>query len=218
MPKNSLVIAFDCIAFEHEPWELCLQGLTKDDESKYGDVQWNRGINYSSSMTNNNLKWECIERMHKVEEDIKRNGCCKGPSDTLKTEINYWLRNVKKNQLKAQSYNRLETTIRTIINPWGAVNKKAYLVRPQELQEFINGMNDGDHSHSTIKKVFDCLNEFYRYLSRRDHFNNPMETVVCVSKNNVVKERKEVEYLDSEDIRKFKAQAVATWESTGKQR
>ena len=161
---------------------------------------------------------ECIERMHKVEEDIKRNGCHKGPSDTLKTELNYWLKNVKKNQVKTQSYNRLETTIRTIINPWVAVNKKAYLVKPQELQEFINGMNDGNHSHSTIKKVFDCLNEFYRYLSRRDHFSNPMETVVCVSQNNVIKERKEIEYFDSEDIRKFKAQAVATWESSGKQR
>lgn len=26
------------------PWDLCLQGLTNDDESKYGDVQWNWGF------------------------------------------------------------------------------------------------------------------------------------------------------------------------------
>lgn len=72
MPKNSLVIAFDCIAFEHEPWELCLQGLTKDDESKYGDVQWNWELNYSSLMTNNNLKWESDADWNTGLEQIKR--------------------------------------------------------------------------------------------------------------------------------------------------
>ena len=160
----------------------------------------------------------CIERMHKVEEDIKRTGCHKGPSDTLKTELNYWLMNVKKNQVKTQSYNRLETTIRTIINPWGTVNKKAFLVRPQELQEFINGMNDGDHSHSTIKKVFDCLNDFFRYISLRDGTANPMLTVCSISKHNVQKKEKKAHYLDKENIEKFKSEAVRTWSSTGKPR
>ena len=72
MPKDSQVIAFNFIKFKEAPWDLCLQGLTNDDESKYGDVQWNWGLSYSSSMTNNNLKWESDADWNAGLEQIKR--------------------------------------------------------------------------------------------------------------------------------------------------
>ena len=50
---------------------------------------------------------ECIERMHKVEEDIKRNGCHKGPSDTLKTELNYWLTLLYNNGVDLHSISKI---------------------------------------------------------------------------------------------------------------
>ena len=72
MPKDSQVIAFHFIKFTEVPCDLCLQGLTNDDESKYGDVQWNWGLSYSSSMTNNNLKWESDADWNAGLEQIKR--------------------------------------------------------------------------------------------------------------------------------------------------
>ena len=72
MPKDSQAIAFNFIKFKDAPWDLCLQGLTNDDESKYGDVQWNWGLSYSSSMTNNNLKWESDADWNTGLEQIKR--------------------------------------------------------------------------------------------------------------------------------------------------
>ena len=72
MPKDSQAIAFNFIKFKDAPWDLCLQGLTNDDESKYGDVKWNWGLSYSSSMTNNNLKWESDADWNTGLEQIKR--------------------------------------------------------------------------------------------------------------------------------------------------
>ena len=161
---------------------------------------------------------KCIKRMRDVEEDLKTRSKPDKTQVNLKGEIYYWLENVKKNQLKTQSYNRIESIARNNIIPWKLADKRVSLITSKELQRFINELNDGDHSYSSIKKVFDCLNEFYRFVSTRDHIDNPMETVVCVSKENVIKETKEVEYLDSEDIKKFKDQALKTWDSSGKQR
>ena len=160
----------------------------------------------------------CIDRMREVEEDLKTKEAHNDCSDTLKNELYYWLESVKKNQLKTQSYNRLESVIRNNIISWELINKQANSITTKELQDYINQLNDGDHSYSSIKKVYDCFNDFYRYLSIRDHIDNPMESVSCVTKDNVIKETKEIEYLDSEDIKKFKEQALSTWESSGKQR
>ena len=82
----------------------------------------------------------------------------------------------------------------------------------------INNMNDGHYTHSSIKKVYDALNDFFRYISKRDQFYNPMGSVVCVSKYNTIKEAKEVDYLDQNDMKKFIAQAMAVWESSGNPR
>ncbi len=79
-------------------------------------------------------------------------------------------------------------------------------------------MNTGDYCYSSIKKIYDCLNEFFRYLSLRDGIKNPMLPVVCVMRLNVIKEEKEIEYLDEEDIPKFINQALTTWESSGRPR
>ena len=45
-----------------------------------------------------------------------------------------------------------------------------------------------------------------------------MESVVCVSKSNTIKEAKAIDYLDQSDMRKFISQALAVWESSGNPR
>lgn len=72
MPKDTQAIAFNFMAFKGSPWDLGLQGLANDDESKYGDVQWNWGLSYTSSITNNNLKWESDADWNTGLEQIKR--------------------------------------------------------------------------------------------------------------------------------------------------
>ena len=51
LPKDSQAVAFFFIKFQGMPWELGLQGLSRDDETKYHDVQWNWALNYPELFT-----------------------------------------------------------------------------------------------------------------------------------------------------------------------
>ena len=71
LPKDSQAVAFFFIKFQGMPWELGLQGLSRDDETKYHDVQWNWALNYTSSITNNSLKWESDAEWNEGLNQIK---------------------------------------------------------------------------------------------------------------------------------------------------
>jgi len=71
LPKDSQAVAFFFIKFQGMPWELGLQGLSRDDETKYHDVQWNWAMNYTSSITNNSLKWESDAEWNEGLNQIK---------------------------------------------------------------------------------------------------------------------------------------------------
>ncbi|MBR0342832.1 MAG: site-specific integrase [Oscillospiraceae bacterium] len=161
---------------------------------------------------------ECINRMKEKEQDLLKEPVNLLNKTDFKEEIYYWLDNVKKNTLKKQSWERLESTVRNNILDTPIGKKKVQEITSKDIQQMINNMNDGHYTHSSIKKVYDALNDFFRYISKRDQFYNPMGSVVCVSKYNTIKEAKEVDYLDQNDMKKFIAQAMAVWESSGNPR
>lgn len=161
---------------------------------------------------------ECLNRMAEKEKELLMDIECPKKKTDFKEEIYYWLENVKKNTLKKQSWERLESTVRNNILESSIGKKKLQDITSKDIQKMINNMNDGSYSHSSIKKVFDALNDFFRYISKRDKINNPMESVVCVSRYNTIKEAKEVDYLDQSDMKKFIDQAMAVWESSGNPR
>ena len=161
---------------------------------------------------------ECLNRMAEKEKELLMDNATPMIKTDFKEEIYYWLENVKKNTLKRQSWERLESTVRNNILESSIGEKKLQDITSKEIQQMINNMNDGFYSHSSIKKVFDAMNDFFRYISRREKINNPMESVVCVSRYNTIKEAKEVDYLDQSDMKKFISQALTVWESSGKPR
>ena len=68
-------------------------------------------------------------------------------------------------------------------------------ISSSELQQVINELNDNYMSHSSIKKVYDCLNGFYRYVCARDKIDNPMLLVVMPTTNNINAETKIIEFF-----------------------
>ena len=54
----------------------------------------------------------CMRRMNKIEEELLKDIGCLTNKTAFKEEIYYWLDNVKKNTLKTQSWERLESNVR----------------------------------------------------------------------------------------------------------
>ena len=107
---------------------------------------------------------ECMKRMTKIEEDLLKDIACITKKTDLSEEIYYWLDSVKKNTLKIQSWERLESNVRNNIIDSPIGKKKVQDITSKDIQKLINDMNNGYYTYSSIKKVYDALNDFFRYI------------------------------------------------------
>lgn len=145
---------------------------------------------------------ECIKKMKEEERNLKNN-IIDQDKVSLSDAMFLWLDKVKKPTLKSQSYTRLKSTIKNQIeeSDIGYIRYKS--ITSDEIQKFINELNEKRYAHSTIKKAYDALNSFYRYASAKEKFDNPMLLVVIPTVNNVKAETKEVVFFEKDDIEKF---------------
>lgn len=131
------------------------------------------GSKYRKTITASSIT-ECFKKMMEEEENASHLEITSHNVSSLEKEMLYWLNSIKKSTLKVQSWERLESTIRNIIIPSSIGKKKIDTITSKNIQAFINSMNTGDYCYSSIKKTYDCLNDFFRYLSLRDGIKNPM--------------------------------------------
>ena len=103
---------------------------------------------------------ECLNRMAEKEKELLLDNEDSTKKTDFKEEIYYWLENVKKNTLKRQSWERLESTVRNNILESSIGKKKLQDITSKDIQQMINKMNDGSYSYSSIKKVFDPVLSF----------------------------------------------------------
>lgn len=136
-------------------------------------------------------------------------------ADNLYNQMLYWLDNYKKPMLKPQSYRRLLGLINNQIGKSLLYNRYPFDISTDEFQILLNQLNEQHLSHSTIKKVYNCLNDFYRYYSIKTNSSNPMILVNMPSLDNIKKETKTIEWMEQDDIDKFINEAAATY-SNGK--
>lgn len=116
--------------------------------------------------------------------------------------INSWLYKYKYLSLKRTSFDRLECTIQNHIIPcFGDINTDE--VTSGDIQTLINSLYEKGYSYSCIKKVYDCLNEFFRFCQAIDVvIKSPMLAVMLPNKNNIMTSQK-TRYLDNYEISKF---------------
>ncbi|MCX7924034.1 MAG: site-specific integrase [Clostridia bacterium] len=121
--------------------------------------------------------------------------------------IKNWLYNVKANELKALSFDRLESTINNHIIPCIGHIKTNQLTDLTIQIELINKKSK-DMSYSSLKKIYDALNACFKYaVARRNLRFNPMNTVTMPSKSKF--ETKEVEIFSDDEIKKITEAASA---------
>lgn len=145
---------------------------------------------------------ECMAKMKQLEKEAEQSQSY-AEDATLEEEITTWLVSVKQPTLKGQSYKRLESTVKNQIINSDIGHVRYHTIRTEDIQKVIAKLNNENYSYSTIKKVYDCLNDFYRYISARDKIDNPMLLVVMPTKNNVKVETKTIQFFEQSDIDKF---------------
>lgn len=149
---------------------------------------------------------ECFSKMKLIENNIENEVVIS--KDTLVEAMTKWLINVKKNRLKPQSLDRYLYVVNHQINDAFIGHLQYQKISAQELQLYINQMNDGTISYSTIQKSYNLIKAFYTYSSIIDRFNNPMATVTLPVKRNVIKKTKKIEWFEQDDINKFITEAT----------
>lgn len=100
---------------------------------------------------------ECFLRMAEEEKKYQKKVAEHTQASILNDEMEYWLTKVKKNTLKKQSYERLESLIRVHIAPSFIGNQRLSKITTTDLQNYINQFNNGDYRYSSIKKYMIAL-------------------------------------------------------------
>ena len=84
-------------------------------------------------------------------------------NESLKSSMSRYLVDIKKCRVRPITYDRAESIFINEIVPH-PISKKSYSkITVEELQKFLNELSV-TYSKSTVKKVYDLLGEFYRFL------------------------------------------------------
>lgn len=158
---------------------------------------------------------ECIAKMNALEASLNASNpdimAFNGNDENLYNQMIYWLDNYKKPILKPQSYRRLLGLINNQIGKSDLHSRYPFDISTDDLQAFINYLNELNLSHSTIKKAFNTLNDFYKYYSIKTNGNNPMLLVKMPTIDNINKDTKSIEWMEQDDIDKLIKEAASTY-------
>ena len=119
---------------------------------------------------------------------------------TVNSYIEQWLTSVKMPSLKAASYDRLERTYQKQIKNTPVGRSQLGTLTSMEIQTLINSYTT-TLSYSSLKKVYDLLNNCFRYaVAVRDTGYNPVDGVRLPKQENLKIRTKEIEILSEADI------------------
>lgn len=105
---------------------------------------------------------ECKKKLKDLKREIEKGEHYYIERSSVEAYMTDWLVNIKKNELKPKSYDRLEQTLNNNVFPYiGHIQLQA--IETNDVQKMINDLRDSGKSHSTIKKVYDAVNAAFKY-------------------------------------------------------
>lgn len=142
---------------------------------------------------NGNLKYrtflgkserEARKRLEDFKKEYYRNDSQTVQRNTVANYMLDWLHNVKANELKPKSYDRLEQTINNQVIP-AIGHLQIAAVQPDDVQKMINDLKSAGISYSTIKKAYDAVNECFRTgIIKKSVIYNPALGVTIPTKKS----------------------------------
>ena len=156
----------------------------------------------------------CMEKMRDLERESAKTN--KDASKVVLIDgIMSWLEASHRPTVKIQTYQRLLSTAKNQIEPSEIGHLRYQTITTDEIQDLITSLVDRNYSYSTIKKTYDLLNAFYRFVSAKDKFDNPMLLVVMPRQSNIKAETREVQWFEKDDIERFTEACSTRW-NTGR--
>lgn len=138
---------------------------------------------------------------------------------TVKEYFNYWLYEFKYKELKAQSFDRLESTVKNHIIPEIGMLQFAQVTQ-DDIRKLISKKESEGLSKSSLKKIIEAIKSCYKF-----DYNKGEDLRVC-QKNSIIymdvnikskKEVKEIKVFTDEEIEKIK-EVIFSKYSNGKRK
>ena len=145
---------------------------------------------------------------NQVETSIEAN-------KTLKESMTNWLQVFKFPSVERTTYDRYECTIENQIYLLIG-NKVVGNITAADIKKVLNHWMTEGYAYTTVKKVHNILNEYFRYLTQQELINkNPMNAAPMIKKSNfyAIQEKEELPTSETitvftlDEIEKLKAEA-----------
>lgn len=134
----------------------------------------------------------------KIREFNKSTATVDQKKISVEQYLRNWLVTFKQETIKKSSYDRLENTaIHQIIPAIGSLHLSQ--VTTDDIQKLINDLKKSGLSYSTVKKVYDCLNEMFLHATiKSDIVRNPM-LLVNMPKQSLF-DKKDIRYFSEKEM------------------
>lgn len=131
----------------------------------------------------------------------------------LNVAMESYLTEIKKWKVKPTTYDRVESTFKYHIKNESLGRMQIGTITPQDIQKLLSDQCKLGFSVSSIKKIYNLLGEFFRYVTAIREINqNPMSMVKMPHESNIQYQPKEMEVLTVEEMK----QVVSVCEEPGK--
>ena len=158
---------------------------------------------------------ECKRKLREMIKQIHSTEYINVQKGTVKGYMNSWLLDVKKNDLKPKSFDRLEQTLELDVYPYiGHLQLQA--LKSKDVQDMINTLKDNGRARSSIKKAYDAVNACFKHgVIQKTVQNNPAVGVTIPSKKLFPAPK--LHFYTAEEATKLSEQAMSRW-GNGKRR
>ena len=183
----------------------------KDKDGKITD--WVAQITYDGKMKTftGKTRKDAAAKLDEFKRGNLLKTSCSGGEITLEEYLKYWLWEVKRRSLKDSSFDRLEGIVNCNIVPFIGKLKLTELNYDVIQSKVINRLQDDGKSFSTIKKVYNTLNDSLHYaiFPKKLLSEDPMLGVIMPPKERF--EIKEIRYFSDDEVKRFKEAALSKW-------
>lgn len=152
---------------------------------------------------------ECKRKLKELIKEIHSSDYISVQKESVKDYMNSWLVNVKQNQLKPKSYDRLEQTLLYDVYPYiGEIQLQA--IKADDIQNMLNELKKDGKAYSTIKKAYDAVNSCFKLgIEKRTISSNPAVGVIIPNKKLFPAQK--IPFYTQDEAKKLIEQATICW-------
>lgn len=175
-------------------------------------IRYRKQITYNGKTENLSVSGSSIKEVNDLmmqkENEIKKMidlNITKSITGTLESKIFDWLKLYKLDDLKGKSYDRIESTYLNHIAGTDLGRMQERSITSDHIQQHMKSLknkNNGETlSYSSEKKVYELLNQYFKYRYIKEPYMNPMISVTKPKKNDrdIEKECKQEELIIWDD-------------------